>query len=326
MFLPFLECQSKVALGLALALVIVGNNLFKLAPPQPSLTTSASHRAVLLRSPTVDRTGPGASAPGDSRKSLTVTPAPEAITQTQAREAYGNLPLGFEVNLGQADSEVRFLSRGSGYGFFLSSTEAVFSLIIPSCTDAEKSLGPRRATRSDQCPLTSVIRMQLLGANPAPQTEGGDEAPGKSNYFIGNDPEKWRTNVPNYARVTYHGVYPGVDVVYYGNHRQLEFDYVIAPGANPDMIKLAFKGAKKLRINTQGNLVIQTTAGEIQQHKPVIYQKTNGIKQYVEGHYLLRPDHTVGFEIAEYDITNALVIDPCLVYSRFLGIRNDDTT
>jgi len=167
--------------------------------------------------------------------------------------------------------------------------------------------------------------MQLLGANPAPQTEGGDEAPGKSNYFIGNDPEKWRTNVPNYARVTYHGVYPGVDVVYYGNHRQLEFDYVIAPGANPDMIKLAFKGAKKLRINTQGNLVIQTTAGEIQQHKPVIYQKTNGIKQYVEGHYLLRPDHTVGFEIAEYDVTKALVIDPVLVYSSFLGGSNDDT-
>src|SRR5438132_9978931 len=98
MFLPFLECQSKAPLGLALALVIVGNNLFKLAPPQPSLTTSASNQAVLLRSPTADRTGPEASASGDSRKSLTVTPASEVITQTRAREAYGNLPLGFEVN------------------------------------------------------------------------------------------------------------------------------------------------------------------------------------------------------------------------------------
>src|SRR5215210_5847290 len=123
MFLPFLECQSKAPLGLALALVIVGNSLFNLAPPQPSLTTSVSHQALLLRSPTADRTGARASAPGDSRKSLTATPVPEATIQTQAREAYGNLPLGFEANLGQADSEVKFLSRGGDYGLFLTSTE-----------------------------------------------------------------------------------------------------------------------------------------------------------------------------------------------------------
>jgi len=326
MFLPCLECQSKAPLGFGLALVIAGNSLFTLASPQPSLTTSALPHHVLQRSPTADRTGPEASAPGNSRKSLTVTPAPEVINQTQAREAYGNLPLGFEVNLGQADSAVQFLSRGSGYGLFLSSTEAVFSLSIPSRRNAEpQTLGFRKAIRGDQpSSQTSVLRMQLLGGNPAPHLEGSNEVSGKSNYFIGNDPEKWRTNVANYARVTYQDVYPGVDVVYYGNHRQLEFDFVIAPGASPHTIKLAIKGAKKLRINRHGDLVMKTAGGEIQQHKPVVYQETNGIKQYVAGHYLLRPDHSVGFEIAEYDRTKALVIDPVLVYSSFLGGSNDD--
>lgn len=327
MFPPLLECQSKAALGVALALVIVGNSLFNLVPPQPSLTTSVSPQTLLPRSPTAGRTGARASAAGDSRKSLTVTPVPEATTQTQAREAYGNLPLGFEANRGQTDSEVKFLSRGGGYGLFLSSTETVFSLGIPSRGNAEtESRGLRKARRGDQpSSQTSVLRMQLLGGNPAPHLEGSNEVSGKSNYFIGNDPEKWRTNVPNYARVTYQGVYPGVDVVYYGNHRQLEFDFVIAPGASPGVINLAFKGTKKLRINAQGDLVMQTGGGEIWQHKPVIYQETNGVKQYVEGRYLLRADHTVAFEIAEYDLTKALVIDPVLVYSSFLGGSNDDT-
>ena len=125
-------------------------------------------------------------------------------------DSYGKLPLSFEANQGQTDSQVKFVSRGTGYSLFLTSTEAVLSLKAPSSSAV-------------------VLKMKLVGANPSPQLTGRDELPGKSNYFIGNDPSKWRTNVTTYAKVKYADVYPGVDLVYYGNQRQLEYDFLVAP-------------------------------------------------------------------------------------------------
>jgi hypothetical protein len=155
--------------------------------------------------------------------------------------SYLTLPLAFEANQGQTDQQVKFLSRGRGYGLFLTGEEAILRLRKPSAVSGQASasgnpkletgnskLGPRDPSPESRIP--SVLRMKLAGANRNAKVVGLSELSGKSNYFIGNDPKKWRTNVPNYGKVRYEGVYPGVDLVYYGNQRQLEYDFVVAPG------------------------------------------------------------------------------------------------
>jgi len=197
--------------------------------------------------------------------------------------------------------------------------------------------------------------MKLVGANPASQIAGLEELPGRSNYFIGNDPKKWRTNVPNYAKVRYKGIYPGVDLVYYGNQRHLEYDFVVAPGADPKAIRLGFetgnskletgdskleirnsKFAPTLRIDADGDLVVSIEGGELRFRKPVIYQPTgswNGSgnseftvqnSKLIDARYVRRGRNKVGFEIAGYDRTKPLIIDPTLSYSSYLGGKNGD--
>ena len=168
-------------------------------------------------------------------------------------EAYGKLPLAFEANQGQTDDSVEFISRGSGYTLFLTANEAVLSLRQPTepssagfqpAPRAAKMAALRPKTESPQA--SAVVRMKLVGANSTPAVTGEDQLPGKSNYFIGNDPEQWRTHVPNYTKVKYREVYPGVDLIYYGNQRQLEYDFVVSPGADPGVIRLRFQGADEL--------------------------------------------------------------------------------
>jgi hypothetical protein len=163
-----------------------------------------------------------------------------------------------------------------------------------------------------------------VGANSAAKVEGSDELPGKSNYFIGNNPKKWRTNVSNYAKVHYKDVYPGVDLVYYGNQGQLEHDFVVSPGADPAAIKLAIEGADSLRLDKQGNLLAQLTSGDVVLNKPTVYQPGNPISEIqnpksVSGRFALLADNRIGFEVAAYDRTQPLVIDPVLSYSTYLG-------
>jgi hypothetical protein len=148
---------------------------------------------------------------------------------------------------------------------------------------------------------------------------GLEELPGKVNYFIGNAAWQWRTDIPTYARVKYQAVYPGVDLVYYGNQRQLEYDVIVAPGADPAVIQLAFEGASKLEINDHGDLVLHTGDGEMRLQKPVIYQETHGVKQAIPGRYVLKGHHQVGFHVAKYNASKPLVIDPVLSYSTYLG-------
>jgi len=163
--------------------------------------------------------------------------------------------------------------------------------------------------------------MKLLGANPAPAVAGVGELPGKSNYFVGNDPKKWRANVPTYAKIEYRDVYPGVNLVYYGNQRQLEHDFVVSPGADPKAITLAFEGMDGVAIDALGDLVLRADGGEVRLRKPVVYQEQNGQRAVIPTRYVLKAERQVAFEVAAYDATKPLIIDPVLAYSTYLGGR-----
>src|SRR2546426_8563411 len=247
----------------------------------------------------------------------TIKPVKE--TPIAVSETYGRLPLHFEANLGQTRQDVRFLARGAGYSLYLTAGEAVLVLTKPN-PDAKRELRStpeRRGTQARGTPV--VVRMSLVGAAPKPPVSGLDELPGKANYLIGKDPAKWRTNVPTYAKVHYRAVYPGIDLVYYGNQRQLEYDFVVAPGADPERIVLGFEGAERLEINAEGELVLHAAGGAIRQRVPVIYQEIEGVRTEIEGHYVLKAAQRVGFQVAAYDQGRPLVIDPTFVYSTYLG-------
>lgn len=167
--------------------------------------------------------------------------------------------------------------------------------------------------------------MKLLGANPRPRVAGLDQLPGKTNYFIGSDPRQWRTDVPTYAKVKYEAVYPGVDMVYYGTQgRQLEYDFIVAPNADPKAIRLSFEGADKMELDGQGDLVLHLDDKSVQLRKPVVYQKKYGVKQEIASGYKLSGEREVSFEIGVYDASTPLVIDPVLAYSTYLGGTGQD--
>src|SRR5258707_4385065 len=237
-----------------------------------------------------------------------------AATDARVSESYGKLPLHFEANRGQTDKDVRFLSRGLGYSLYLTAGEAVLVLAKP---DAHSGQAPRDA---DAQVKSVALRMSLVGAAPKPHVSGLEKQPAKANYFIGKDPAKWRTDVPTFAKVHYQNVYPGIDLVYYGNQRQLEYDFVVATGADPQKIVLDFRGADKLEINSQGELVLHAAGGEILQRKPVIYQEIDGVRQEIAGNSVGKGANRVGFGVAAYDPTRPLVIDPIVLsYSTFIG-------
>jgi hypothetical protein len=250
-------------------------------------------------------------------------PAAAPALKVQAQSNYGKLPLSFEINQGQTDAQVKFLARGQGYTLFLTPTEAVLSLKKPQARTkaSPTSVKPSFVSETNG----AMLRMQLIGANPSARILGKEALPGRVNYLIGNDPAKWRTKVPTYARVSYEGVYPGVDLVYYGNQGQLEYDFVVAPGADPGRVKLAFQGANRIEVNPAGELILHTTSGDIRMHKPVLYQEIDGVRKPVDGGYVLKGGQAVGFQVAVYDAAHPLTIDPVLVYSTYLGGGEVDT-
>src|SRR5882762_8906488 len=158
----------------------------------------------------------------------------EGTPKVRLEAAYGRLPLSFEPNEGQTDRRVKFLSRGAAKTLFLTSTEAV--LVLRSGRENDEGLS-RLANTEKLDSQESVLRMKLLGASRDAEVKGLERLPGKSNYFIGNDPRKWRPGVAEYCRVRYSEIYPGVDLVYYGNQRELEYDFILAPGADPQQIR-----------------------------------------------------------------------------------------
>jgi Beta-propeller repeat len=240
---------------------------------------------------------------------LALNSAADEQARARVNEAYGKLPLRFEADDG-GENTTRFIARGGGYNLFLTSTEAVLAL-------------RKKKRKTSGADAQSIVRMKLVGASSAPRMGGQEPLPGKSHYFIDNDPSRWRRNVTSYAGVRYENVYPGIDLVYYGNQQKLEYDFVVAAGVDPNAIKLTFDGVKRMEVDDSGDLILQTGDGEVRQRKPVVYQESgqeaDGRRREIASRYVLTEEQQVGFELAAYDRTRPLVIDPVLDYSTYLG-------
>jgi len=224
-----------------------------------------------------------------------------------------SLPLFFEPNQGQTAPQVKFLARGAGYGLFLTADEAVLDL-------QRMSPNPRTASASPEQKAGSVIRMHLEGANSSARVSGASPLPGKSSYFIGNDPSRWHRDVPQFARVQYQAVYPGVDLVYYGDQGQLEYDFRVAPAADPSQIALSFQGASaRIDSDATGDLILATANGDVRFRAPRVYQQDGSVQKPVAGSFREIAENKIGFTVADYDHSRELVIDPVLSYSTYLG-------
>lgn len=232
-----------------------------------------------------------------------------------------NLPLSFEANQGQSDSRVKYLSRGDGYSLFLTDSAAVLALSKADPSIVEREREPHIAKRSK----VDVIWLELAGTGTGLRVSGAEELPGKANYFIGNDPAEWRAGVSTYAKVKYQNVYPGVDLVYYGNQRQLEYDFVVSANADPKTLRLRFEGVQHLSLTPSGDLTINGKNGEIAFRKPVVYQMRNGVRESVAGRFQLVGGNSVRFAVGSYDHARALIIDPVLAYSTYLGGSGGDS-
>ncbi len=238
--------------------------------------------------------------------------APPGQTGAPTAADYGQVPVSFEANVGQTDERVRFLARGSGYTLFLTPTEAVLTL--------QKSVPAETADDEFDETLVHeyVVRMEMLGANKNAAVVGRTPLAGKVNYLVG-DASQWHTNVPTYGRVEYQEVYPGIDLAYYGNaQNELEYDFTVSPGADPNRIGVRFQGVDRLELDAQGDLLLHTPLGAIRQQRPVVYQEVNGARREVAGRYVVS-DQQVGFQLGAYDAGRPLVIDPVLTYSTYLG-------
>jgi FG-GAP-like repeat/IPT/TIG domain/Beta-propeller repeat len=232
------------------------------------------------------------------------TPA-DAATQAQVSATLAQVPLGFEANQGQTAAVVDFLARGSGSTLFLTPGGATLSLQPAQGAGA-------------------VLQLQVVGANPAVHGTGQDLLPGTTNSFVGNNPSQWQTGIATYGQVTYRDVYPGIDLVYHGNQQQLEYDFLIAPVADPGTIRLQFAGDQGLDLDAQGDLVLHTAGGDVVEQAPAVYQEIGGVRQDVAGRFVLEGNGQVGFAVAAYDPSQPLVIDPVLSYSTYLGGSGND--
>lgn len=239
-------------------------------------------------------------------------------------------PLRFEAVHGPADADVRFLARGSGYALLLTRTEAVLAL-------RRQTSGPEVGGRvapgvSRPGPVaTDMVQMRLVGANPAAEVVGTEPAMARSHYYIRRDPDGWRTNVQAYAKVRYSEVYPGIDLIYYGREGRLEYDFVVAPGADPRAILLEFDGTDRLEIDGAGDLIVATSGGTLRLLRPSVYQEQDGVRRPITSSYRLvqgaapaAARRRVAIDVAERDLSRPLVIDPVIVYSTYLGGSGSD--
>ncbi len=247
-------------------------------------------------------------------RGLASPPFPGSATRARLVRVLGQLPLSFEPNRGQAPRDVQFLARANGYTLFLTSRGSVLAL---SRGDVRSGGATQEAAPSSMS--SAAVSMELAGGRAAPRIFGVDRQPSQSNYFFGNDPATWRTHIPNYRKVEYRQVYPGVDLVYYGRRGQLECDFVVAPGADPTAINWKISGARLIAIGKRGELRLRLDGGDLRFLSPRVYQRDGRTLQQVKGKYVLRNRTDVGFELAAYDTSRPLIIDPVLVYSTFLG-------
>ena len=228
----------------------------------------------------------------------------------RVKEAYSRIPLSFVANYGQADEKVKFTSRGSGYSLAL--TPTTFTLVV---SDARNKNNERAA---------SLLQATLLGGNTAASLTGLERLITKTNYFVGSDPRKWKTNIPNYAKVKYSGVYPGIDLVFYGNQNLVEYDFTVSPGVDPGVIALGFEGITDMRVDEKGDLILRMDVGEIRQSKPVAYQQIGNSRRIIPASYFIKSKNQIAFQIGSYDRSKPLVIDPTLAFSTYLGGSDTD--
>ena len=239
--------------------------------------------------------------------------------------ALGNRPLSLESNVGQYDGAAQFVSRGPAYYLSISPTEVLVTLRKVQKTASDETTLPRQINSHATSIQYRSLRVELLAANPLAPLSGIGDVSGIANYFIGNDASKWRTGVPAFDRVRVTDVYPGINLVHYGNQNHLEYDFEIAPGANPDAIAMRFTGADKIALDSTGELVLTLGGEEIRQPKPVIYQTINGQRKTIAGNYVLTNANTVKFALGDYDRSLPLVIDPVVSYAVLEGGTSDET-
>ena len=268
----------------------------------------------------------GGSAPAKTQRPLT-TGAVKAVSP------FSNLPLTFEPNLGQTGVEVRYLAHHQGATIYFTDAEVVLKLPLRSKGAADNNSRisrPEPVSFHSASPASAVVRLAFVGANSAPAIGHGKELSGKVNYFVGNDPTSWRSNIPRYASITYHELYPGIDVSYADTERHLEGTYVVAPGADPGRICWQYQGPEKVRMDRAGNLQINVMcAGHDQpttliEKAPKAWQEVAGRRMPVEVRYKVRDDGSIGFALGSYDPAYPLIIDPTLIYSSYLGGTADD--
>lgn len=238
--------------------------------------------------------------PQATSSSLPSLPTTSSINEGKLRQLFADQPLAFELNTGQADPRVRFLARGPRTQLLLGAKEA--TLLVAS----------------------SKFRLKFAGPNTGAKIRGEQQLIERRNYLLGNNCAKWQTDVPTFRRVTYEGIYPGIDLTYYGNHHEIEYDFVVAPGGDPQAIRLAFDRDVVRKIAANGDLVLRKGRHELVERKPQIYQETNGSRREVEGQYVLLVNNEVGIEVGDYEKSKPLIIDPTLVFSTYLGGGGDD--
>src|SRR5262245_10877073 len=263
------------------------------APMEPSVFSRRVASLVVIASFVLQVAG--ASMAAEPRPTL---PAAPAADRNLSRR------LGFEANCGQVDEHVQFVARGTGYTAFLTSTDAVLAL------------GDRRGGHA-------VLRMERIGANAGARAAGSGLLPGAVSYFPDGRVDSPRS-APAYRRVRYDDVYPGIDLVYYSRARSLEYDFVVAPGIDPNQIALRIDGAEGVEVNGEGTLVVHTAAGAVQQPRPVAYQRIGGIRRPVAVEYALDAEGQVRLRLGDYDRSRRLVIDPVITYATYLGGTGDE--
>src|SRR6202162_1276207 len=250
------------------------------------------------------------------------SPLSDPTTQSVSiNKTFEKLPLIFVANEGQADGHIQYLAHGSGATINLKSNG-----IDIEFTRSNSSGQFVRKNRTNQNePITghdrkkSIVQLTFVSANSNSRAVGIDKLAGKVNYLIGNNSKAWHTNISTYEKVLYHNFYSGIDMIYRGNRSGLEYDFILAPGADPSAIQFKVSGATNLQIDDNGNLIIQTPYGEIHQKRPFIYQQINETKKPIDGGYVLSGNNRIGYRIASYDKSQPIVIDPILAYSTYLG-------
>lgn len=254
------------------------------------------------------------------------SPAPaqraDAARDARVMEAYGRIALGFERAGGARERGAEFVARGGGYNIFLAPNgSALLSLsrtveagprVVPGSRDSRAVTKPPKVS-------TLSLAMKFEGASRHVRGEAAERLPGVSSYFIGNDRSKWRTAVPIYSRILYRGLYPGIDLVYRGNQRSLEYDLVVSPGADPKTIRLALDGADHVEVSPDGEAILYAGHDHVVLRKPTVYQEADGKRIAIDGRFRTLGRNRVGFEIARYDRTRPLTIDPILSYASYLG-------